>query len=149
MCAQATQRVEARAPAAEAKSYVEQYYDALRDGRFLAHKCRKCGRYTFPPTTCCEHCGSWDFEAAYLSGRGMLLYASHGIAPPPHPRFAGIAPYVYGQIMLDEGVAVQAIVRGVEATPQALRAIFERGPLPVNACVMSMTDLPVLAFELA
>ena len=140
----------ARAPAtAERKSCIEQYYSALGEGRLLAHRCRKCGKHTFPPTTCCEHCGSWDFEEATLSGRGKLLYASHGMAPPPHPRFTGIAPYVYGQVMLDEGVAVQAIIRGVDATPDALRRIFERGALPVRAAVMKTADLPVLAFELA
>jgi len=133
----------------ERTSVIERYYDALGKGRLLAHKCTRCGRYTFPPTTCCEHCGAWDYEAVTLSGRGKLLYASHGIAPPPHPRFAEIAPCVYGQVMLEEGVAVQAIVRGVEPTPAALRALFERGPVPVKATVIRTADLPVLGFEFA
>jgi hypothetical protein len=51
--------------------------------------------------------------------------------------------------MLDEGVAVQAIIRGVDATPDALRKIFERGAVPVRAGVMKTADLPVLVFELA
>ena len=48
-----------------------------------------------------------------------------------------------------KSIIVQAIVRGVEATPQALRAIYERGPVPVKAETLPMADLPVLAFRLA
>lgn len=131
------------------ESALRTYYEGLAQGKLMARFCPKCGKYTFPPTGCCEHCGSFELEWKTLSGEGTLLFATHNITPACHPRFESIAPYVYGHIQLAEGVVVQAIVRGVEATPQALRAIYERGPVPVKAETLPMADLPVLAFRLA
>ena len=128
-------------------SAIRTFYEALSEGRLEARRCRKCGKLTFPPTNCCEHCGSFDVEWTTLSGKGTLLFATHNITPACHPRFESIAPYVYGHIRLDEGVIVQAIVRGIEATPEALEAGYDKGPIPVKAAVMEMPDLPVLVFE--
>ena len=133
---------------AQQPSIIRAYYEGLASGAFLASACRQCSRLTFPPTGCCEHCGSWDIELCNISGHATLLYASHNITPACHPRFERIAPYVYGHIRLDEGPIVQAIVLGVQATPQELRRLFERGPVAANAEVLKMGDLPVLAFRI-
>lgn len=131
----------------EIVSEIEAYYDGLARGELLARRCTACSKYTFPPTGCCEHCGSFATERALLSGRGTLLYASHNIAPACHPRFEKYAPYVYGQIRLEEGIVVQAMVTGIAATPEALREVFERGEIPVVATVLKTDDLPVLTFQ--
>lgn len=131
------------------KGTIEWYYSGLSAGAVRAAKCKACSKYTFPPTGCCEHCGSWDVEKAELSGEGTLLFASHNISPACHPRFEKIAPYVYGHIKLKEGVIVQAIVLGVEPTAAALHALFRRGPVPVRAETLQMDDLPVLAYRIA
>ncbi|MDE2611606.1 MAG: hypothetical protein KGL61_18700, partial [Burkholderiales bacterium] len=86
-------------------------------------------------------------EPAELSGEATLLFATHNITPACHPRFEKIAPYVYGHLQLKEGPIVQAIVLGVKATPQDLRELFERGPVPAKAETLQMDDLPVLAFR--
>ena len=130
-------------------SPVEHYYRELGQGVMKAQKCNKCDKYTFPPTECCEHCGSFDVSWTKLSGKGQLLFATHNIAPACHPRFESIAPYVYGHIRLKEGITVQAIVRGVEPTPEALGALFAKGPTEVQADVMKLADgLPILIFRL-
>ena len=49
---------------------------------------------------------------------------------------------------LKEGPIVQAIILGVEANPQELGRLFERGPVPVKAETLQMDDLPVLAFRI-
>jgi uncharacterized OB-fold protein len=134
---------------AERPNAIRAYYDGLARGVFLAVSCKDCGRCTFPPTGCCEHCGSWKVEPTQLSGEATLLFATHNITPACHPRFEKIAPYVYGHIRLKEGPIVQAIVLGVKATPQDLRRLFERGPVPVKAEMLQMDDLPVLAFRVA
>lgn len=125
------------------------YYEGLEKNSFRAVKCRSCGGYTFPPTGCCEHCASWDVERVELSGNATLLYASHNIFPACHPRFEKMAPYVYGHLRLEEGPFAQAIVLGVQPTPQDLRALFERGPIAVKAEMLRMDDLPVIAFRVA
>jgi uncharacterized protein len=133
----------------EQQSAIEWYYSGLKSGVFRAAQCKDCSKYTFPPTGCCEHCGSWNIARTELSGEGTLLFASHNISPACHPRFEKIAPYVYGHIKLKEGVIVQAIVLGVEPTAESLHALFRRGPVPVRAETLHMDDLPVLAYRIA
>lgn len=133
----------------EQPNAIRWFYEGLADRQFRATKCLGCGKYTFPPTGCCEHCGSWGVEGAEVSGEGTLLFATHNITPACHPRFEKIAPYVYGHVRLKEGNIVQAIILGVAATPAALRALFERGPVQVKAEPLKMDDLDVLAFRIA
>jgi len=130
-------------------SVIKHFYTGLEHGILLAARCTKCGHVTFPPTTACETCGSFDVADTKLSGKGTLQFLSHGAAPPPHPRFADIAPYPYGHIVLDEGIVVQAIVRGVDTDPRTLRGIFDRGPAKVTLEVLRTQDLPVMTFKLA
>jgi hypothetical protein len=133
---------------AEQSSAIRSYYEGLAKGVFRAVTCKACGGYTFPPTGCCEHCGSWDVTPVELSGDATLLLASHNISPACHPRFEKMAPYVYGHLRLKEGPIVQGIVLGVKPTPEDLKALFERGPVPVKAETLQMSDLPVIAFRL-
>lgn len=128
-------------------SIIQRYYDGLREHRVLATKCAGCGGYTFPPTTACEHCGSPEVAWVELSGKGTALFLSHGIAPPPNPRFAELAPYCYGHVQLDEGVFVQSIVTNVAIDPETLVDYFERGPVPVEADIIEAQGLPILAFK--
>jgi hypothetical protein len=130
------------------ESIIKRYYDELGQGKLSARKCNKCGAYTFPPTTACEHCGSFDQQWEELSGKGSLLFVSHGIAPPPNPRFDEMAPYAYGHIILEEGVTVEAIVKDVEPTPENLQALFESAPLDVEADPVNVKGLNVLAFKI-
>ena len=128
-------------------SIVKKYYDGLGAGEILAKKCLKCGTVTFPPTTACEKCGDFEQEWIKLSGRGTLLYVSHGMAPPPNPRFAEIAPYAYGHVRLEEGVFVQAVITGIAIDPDTLRGYFEKGPVPVVPDIRNIQGLNILAFK--
>ena len=134
-------------PTAHAPSKVARYYAKLAEGRLVADRCTSCGTLTFPGTGCCEACGSYEQVEVELSGKGTLRFASHNTAPACHPRFTPYAPYVYGHIMLEEGIAAQAIIRGIEGTPEAIRALFEQGPIPVVLDVVKTSDLPVIAFR--
>lgn len=129
------------------ESIVKGYYDSLKKGKIIATKCKACQKYTFPPTTLCEHCGSGELEWTEFSGSGKLLFVSHGIAPPPNPRFNELAPYAYGHVVLEEGVFVQAIITGVEVDPEVLNKYFEKGPVNVVADILEVNGLPVLAFK--
>lgn len=129
------------------ESLIKRYYDALGEGNLLGTKCKICQGYTFPPTTACQHCGSPKVETIYLSGKGKMLYASHGIAPPPNPRLNEIAPYVYGHIMLDEGIPVQAIITGIKPEPEVLQEYFKRGAVDVQPDILNIQGLNILAFK--
>ncbi len=132
-----------------ADSIIKQYYDALGKEKLLGKKCNKCQAVTFPPTTACTECGSSDQKWFELSGKGQLLFISHGMAPPPNPRFAELAPYAYGHIRLEEGVFVQALVTGVKIDPDTLRSYYERGPVAVIPDIMEVKGLNILAFKVA
>ena len=129
-------------------SRVARYYEELAAGRLVGDRCASCGTITFPSTGCCESCGSYDQEEMRLSGKGTLLFASHNTAPACHPRFNPYAPYVYGHVMLEEGIPAQGIVQGLAGTPDVIRDLFERGPVPVVVDVLHTEDLPVIAFRL-
>lgn len=130
-------------------SIIKRYYDALSKGKLIARKCKNCDRYTFPPTTACEHCGKTDLEWIELSGKGKLLFVSNGVAPPPNPRFSDLAPMAYGHVRLEEGPYIGAIITGVEPEPEELQKIYERGPVDVVADIMKAQDLSIIAFKLA
>lgn len=131
-----------------AQSIVIQYYDALKKGILIAHKCKKCGEHTFPPTTMCAHCGSSDQELVEISGKGKLEYVSHGASPPPHPRFTSAAPYAFGHIRLNEGIYIQGIVTNIDISPKTLAEYYNKGPVAVKPNIKTYDDdLPVLSFE--
>lgn len=130
-----------------ATSVIQQYYDALAEGRIIAARCHACSGLTFPPTSACEHCGTDDLEMTELTGKGKVVYLTHGFAPPPNPRFAEMAPYCYGHILLDEGVYTQNIVTNVAVDPEVLARIFEAGPADVEADIITVGGLPILAFK--
>lgn len=129
------------------ESVIKKYYDGLSEGKIFAKKCHRCGKLTFPPTSMCEFCGSSELEWTEISGKGKLLFVSHGITPPPNPRFAKIAPYAYGHVCLDEGIYVQGIVTNVDIDPKTLFEYYEKGPVDVVADIMTVEDLPILAFK--
>lgn len=130
-----------------AESVIKHFYNGLENGVLLAGRCNKCRHLTFPVTTACEKCGSFDLIDTKLTGKGRLEFVSHGTAPPPHPRFADMAPYAYGHIVLEEGVHVQAIIRDVKTDPKTMRAMYDRGPVNVVLDVLRTPDLPVMAFK--
>ena len=128
-------------------SIIKRYYDALGQGKLMGKKCDQCGEVTFPPTTACNSCGSYEQTWVELSGKGKLLYVSHGMAPPPNPRFNDLAPYAYGHIRLEEDVYPQAIITGVSIDPETLKGFFDKGPVDVVPDVLEVQGLNVLAFK--
>ncbi len=129
-------------------SRVERFYTALEQGRLAAERCRGCEAVIFPPTGCCEACGSYDVTEITLSGEGTMLFASHNVAPACHPRFNPYAPYIYAQVRLEEGVFTSGMLLGVPGTPEMAEKLFEGGPRPVRFEVLQTEDLPVVAFRL-
>jgi len=129
------------------ESIIKKYYEGLKANKIMGTKCKKCGAYTFPPTTACEKCGSFDIDWVEMSGRGKMLLVSHNVAPGPNPRLTPLAPWAYGHIQLEEGVFVQAIITNVAVDPEKLRDYFNKGPVDVIADIKEIGGLPYLAFK--
>ena len=134
--------------AAVPASLVERFYTALAEGRLTAEQCIECGALIFPPTGCCDACGSFTTTGITLSGRGTMLFASHNVAPACHPRFNPYAPYIYAQVRLEEGIYTSGMLLGVAGTPEEAERLYEAGPAEVTFEVLRTEDLPVVAFRL-
>lgn len=132
-----------------AESIVKKYYDGLLDNKLIGCKCRKCHKYSFPPTLLCSECGSDAIEFVNMSGKGKMLYVSHGMCPPPNPRFANVAPYAYGHVKLDEGCYLHTIISNLPVDNEILYEYFKKCPVDVEAdiCRLEGDDLPYLAFK--
>jgi len=130
------------------ESLIKSYYDNLAKGKLVGLRSTKSGAITFPPTAAGPGADGSEQEEVELSGRGDVLFISHSMAPPPNPRFNEIAPYAYGHVKLEEGVFVQGIITGVDIDPESLGKLFQAGPAPVEADILDLDGLYVLAFKL-
>lgn len=122
------------------------YWDGLREHRLRLQRCSVCGAVRHYPRPLCAHCHAFEHDWLEAKGRGRVhswTVCHHAF----HPAFRGDVPYVMLTVDLEEGVRVQAPLRGAAAeaaTGQirigtAVRIVFE----DVSA------DLTLPAFRLA
>ena len=87
------------------------FWEAARDGRLVAQRCRECGRVRHPPRPMCPECHSIDHETVDLAGTGVV-YSYAILHHPQHPAFS--YPVVAVLVDLDEGVRVVSNLVGVQ-----------------------------------
>jgi uncharacterized OB-fold protein len=87
------------------------FWEAARDRRLVAQRCRDCGRLRHPPRPMCPECHSIDLEIVELVGTGTV-YSYAILHHPQHPAFS--YPVVAVLVDLDEGVRVVSNLVGVE-----------------------------------
>jgi uncharacterized OB-fold protein len=77
------------------------FYSGLEGQQLLAQKCGGCGKLRNPPSPMCGDCGSLDWAAVKLSGKGSIYsYMVH--YHPPLPGFDTPHPVVL--VELEEGI---------------------------------------------
>ncbi|MDQ1447492.1 MAG: hypothetical protein QOC79_463 [Actinomycetota bacterium] len=86
------------------------FWEAARDRRLVAQRCRACGRLRHPPRPMCPECHSVDQETVELAGTGTV-YSYAILHHPQHPAFS--YPIVAVLVDLDEGVRVVSNLVGV------------------------------------
>lgn len=105
------------------------YWDGLNEGRLRLQRCSACGKVRHYPRPLCDACYAFEHEWIDASGRGRVhswTVAHH----PFHPGFKPDLPYVLATVDLEEGVRMNAPLRGVD--PSALKVglavhvVFER-----------------------
>jgi uncharacterized OB-fold protein len=104
------------------------YWDGLNEGRLVLQACGRCGKVRHYPRPMCDACYSFDTRWIEASGKGKVhswTVAHHAF----NPGFKDELPYVLVTVDLDEGVRLQAPLRGVEAKDirvgMAVRVTFE------------------------
>ncbi|HKY89856.1 MAG TPA: OB-fold domain-containing protein [Nevskiaceae bacterium] len=77
------------------------FWEACREGRFLLHRCDRCGRSYWPASRCMEH-GDAAMRWVEGSGRGVLY--TYTVMHHAYTRsMKDKLPYIVGVIQLEEG----------------------------------------------
>jgi uncharacterized OB-fold protein len=92
-------------------SKTREFWDSLRNGKFVTTKCAKCGNVCFPPQSDCPKCMEGEFEWVDL-GRYATLVTCTRVSVRP-PSFAGSDPYTIAIGEFPPGVKVLAWLEGV------------------------------------
>jgi uncharacterized OB-fold protein len=89
------------------------YWDAAREHRLAAPRCRACGTLFLYPRATCPACLSAELDWEQLSGRGRV-YTFTVVRQAAHPAFADDVPYVLAIVELDEGPRLLTNVVGCD-----------------------------------
>jgi uncharacterized protein len=88
-----------------------EFWDALREGRFVTTKCSSCGNVTFPPQADCPKCMSNKLEWIELGREATLVTFTYVQITPAS--FADKDPYIIAIGQLTSGIKVLAWLEGV------------------------------------
>ena len=125
---------------------VKTYYDNLAAGKVTARKCLDCGAVEWPPLLGCNTCGSTNMEWIEISGKGKMIQM---VMPSPitqRPEMEDIRPYCLAVVEIEEGPAVNVMVRGVNRKNRKL--VEEQMPAPVHAVIVPRDGYDTVIFEL-
>jgi len=71
----------------------QEFIDAVKSGKILARKCKKCSQLHLATVYFCQKCGNREFEDAPLQGTGTIV--TYTIMTVPPAGFEKYAPYAW------------------------------------------------------
>ncbi|MCB1740462.1 MAG: Zn-ribbon domain-containing OB-fold protein [Gammaproteobacteria bacterium] len=95
------------------------YWDGLREGRLMLQQCAQCGHIRHYPRPMCDECYSMESKWVQASGKGKV-HSWTETHHPFHPGFKQELPYVLVTVELEEGVRLNAQLRGAGLADLAL-----------------------------
>jgi hypothetical protein len=98
---------------------VETFYLKLEEGKIMGRKCPKCGNVEFPPVYACNKCGNYETEWYEISGKAKLHSIVLPAALSTKPEYKKMGKYAYGEVELEEGSRLNAVVRGISRKNRA------------------------------
>jgi len=115
------------------------FTEALKEGRLMGTKCKKCGAKYLPPRAQCK-CGSHEVEWYEAPTRGKLF--SYTLVTFPPESMTKYAPYIVAVAELEDDSRLLAQIIGV--SPKTLQV-----GLPVHVVPLQISeDRIVYMFEL-
>ncbi|MGD0395583.1 MAG: Zn-ribbon domain-containing OB-fold protein [Nitrososphaerales archaeon] len=93
-------------------SRTHEFWDALRQGRFVTTKCAKCGQVSFPPQSDCPKCMNGEFVWVDLGREATLVTFTYVETTPAS--FAEDGPYIVAICELTNGLKVLAWLEGID-----------------------------------
>lgn len=127
---------------------VEKFYLGLEEGKILGRKCPQCGAVEFPPVYACNSCGCMETEWVELSGKGVMKSIVMPAALSSKPEYAQMGAFAYGEVQIEEGACLNAVVKGVSKKKR--KEIMENGllPVPVHAEILQKDGYKTVIFSL-
>ena len=113
---------------------VEKFYLGLEEGKILGRKCPECGNVEFPPVYACNACGSYETEWYEISGKAKLHSIVLPAALSSKPEYKKMGKFAYGEVELEEGTRLNAVVRGISKKNGA--ELTEKLPLNIHASII-------------
>lgn len=121
-------------PARRESQALQEYEQALAQGRFRIQQCRDCGMFCLPPAALCPHCAGDDLRWVEPSGRAVVHSIAVTLGAPPAAGTPGLV-----LVELEEGPRMAGRVMDVEAA--------ELVPgLPLSAHVGLLDGRPAVLF---
>ena len=108
---------------------VQTFYEGLEEGKLLGRKCPKCGNVEFPPVYACNYETEW-YE---ISGKARLHSIVLPAALSSKPEYKQLGKYAYGEVELEEGTKLNAVVRGISKKNR--KELSEKLPLNCHAAI--------------
>lgn len=125
---------------------VQGFYDRLEEGKICGRRCPKCGAVEFPPVYACNSCGNLETEWYEITGNAKM----HSIVMPAvlssKPEYKAIGKYAYGEVELEEGSRLNAVVRGISKKNR--KELMEQLPLDVHAAIYQRDGYKTVVFDL-
>jgi uncharacterized OB-fold protein len=99
----------------------EEFVAKAKEGKILAHKCKKCGNLQLSTIVFCGKCYSQEFEVVEVEGKGKVAtYTIQNVAPQEYEKYA---PYAWVVVRLDAGFNVSGFLPNINSPTN----------LPINA----------------
>lgn len=89
-----------------------EFWDALKEGKFVTTKCSACGHVSFPPQADCPNCMSNELTWVDLGHEAKLVTFTYVQITPAS--FADKDPYIIAIGEFKDGVKVLAWLEGVQ-----------------------------------
>ena len=93
-------------------SRTHEFWDALREGRFVTTKCASCGKVTFPPQADCPRCMGSEFTWVDIGQEAKLVTYTYVQITPAS--FAENDPYIIAIGEFPGDLKVLAWLEGIQ-----------------------------------
>ena len=125
---------------------VEKFYEFLEEGKIMGRKCPVCGNVEFPPVYACNACGNLETEWYEISGKATMHSIVLPAALSSKPEYKALGKYAYGEVVLEEGTHVNAVVRGINKKKRA--ELLPKLPVKCTAAIYQRPGFKTVVFDL-
>lgn len=125
---------------------VQTWYENLEKGKITGKKCKQCGAVEFPPVYACNSCGCMDMEWVEISGKAKMHSIVLPAALSSKPEYKELGKYAYGEVEIEEGARLNAVVRGINKKKR--RELLDKLPVSCTAAIYQRDGYKTVVFDL-